>query len=170
MANDPVLTAFVALTALAFVAQAVILYGVYRAVQSAQREFQTLRIDLKQRVDPLTQSITEIVSGTREPIRSLTTNLAEMSQILRQRTDYVDAVVADLADRSRVQIMRVDQMVTDFVQKAQSTADVVERGIVAPIHEISAVIKGVRAGLEFLVGRRRASRTSDVSQDEQMFI
>ena len=66
--------------------------------------------------------------------------------------------------------MRVDQMVTDFVQKAQSTADVVERGIVAPIHEISAVIKGVRAGLEFLVGRRRASRTSDVSQDEQMFI
>src|SRR5438128_78240 len=84
-----------ALLALAFVAQPAILYGGYRAVQSAQREFQTLRIDLKQRVDPLTQSITEIVTDTREPIRSLTTNLAEMSQILRQRTDYVDAVVAD---------------------------------------------------------------------------
>jgi hypothetical protein len=169
MAHDPLLTAFVIITGLAFVAQAAILYGMYRAILGSRREFEALRTDMKQRFDPLAQSLTEVVRTSREPIRSITTNLADITRILHQRADYVDTVVADLADRSRLQIIRIDQMITDLVQKAQNTAGLVERTIITPIQEVSALIKGVRAALDFLVGRRHSSR-SEVTQDEQMFI
>lgn len=169
MTHDPVLTVFVIITALAFVVQAGILFGIYRAMQGSRREVESLRTQFKGTVEPLAQSLTEIVANSREPIKNITTNLAEISRILRERTDYVDAVVADLADRSRVQVIRIDQLVTNLVQKAQNTADVVERGLVGPINEASALIKGVRAGLDFFLGRR-SSGSSEVTQDEQMFI
>jgi hypothetical protein len=52
----------------------------------------------------------------------------------------------------------------------ETTADVVQRNVLAPIQEISAVVKGVRSGLEFLFSRRRAPSVSEATQDEQLFI
>jgi len=66
--------------------------------------------------------------------------------------------------------VRVDQMVSDLVTKVETTADVVQRNVLAPIQEISAVVKGVRSGLEFLFSRRRAPSVSEATQDEQLFI
>jgi hypothetical protein len=170
MQQNPVLTVFVIITALAFVAQAGILFGIYRALVGSRRDFEAFRSELKSRFEPLVQTLTQIVTTSREPLGNLTSNLAEISRILRQRADHVDSVVAELTDRSRLQILRIDQMVTEFVQKAQSTAGVVERSILAPVSEVSALVKGIRAGLDFLVGRRRSSRMGEVTQDEQMFI
>ena len=39
-----------------------------------------------------------------------------------------------------------------------------------PMDEISAVIYGIRSGLEFLFARRRASSATEATQDEQLFI
>jgi hypothetical protein len=79
-------------------------------------------------------------------------------------------VVADLVDKTRFQVSRVDRMVSDLVQKVETTADVVQRNVLAPIYEVSAVVKGVRSGLEFLFSRRRAPSVSEATQDEQLFI
>ena len=80
------------------------------------------------------------------------------------------AKAADLLDRTRLQIIRIDQMVTGMVEKAQSTAGVVEQNVMTPVHEVSALIAGVRKGLEFLFARRRSAAVSESTQDEQMFI
>lgn len=170
MAHETVLTVFVIIAAVAIVVQALLLLGVYLAIRSIHREVQGVRADVKQRLDPLTQSVTEILANSREPVRTITANLAEISQMLRDRTSHVDALVADLVDKSRLQIVRVDQMVSDLVQKVETTADVVQRNVLAPIHEVSALIKGLRSGLEFLFSRRRASSVSEATQDEQLFI
>lgn len=170
MTQDPVFTVFVVIIALAFVAQAGVMYAIYRSMQVSRREFEAVRAELKQRLEPLAQSMTDMMTNCREPVLSMVTNLNEISRIMRERTNQVDAVVADLADRSRLQIIRIDQMVTEMVQRAQNTADVVERNVLAPVQEFSAFIKGVRTGFEFLFGRRRKASVSEVPQDEQMFI
>jgi hypothetical protein len=46
----------------------------------------------------------------------------------------------------------------------------VQRGVLAPVQEVSAVIKGMQAGLEFLFSRRRSTSVSEAAQDEQLFI
>lgn len=170
MAHDTVLTVFVIVAAVAIVMQAGVMLGIYLAIGKIHREVEGIRTDVKQRLDPLTLSMTEILANSREPVRTMTSNLAEISRILRDRTSHVDTVVADLVDKSRLQIIRLDQMVSAIVAKAESTADVVQRNVMAPIQEVSAVIKGLRSGLEFLFSGRRVSNVSQATQDEQLFI
>ena len=79
-------------------------------------------------------------------------------------------VAAELLEKSRSQIVRVDQMVSDLVEKVETTADSVQKGVLGPVNEVSAVVKGVRAGLEFLFSRRRVTNVSEATQDEQLFI
>ena len=90
--------------------------------------------------------------------------------MLRERTANVDEVAAELLEKSRLQMIRVDRMVSDLVEKVETTAGAVQRGVLGPIQEISAVVKGVRSGLEFLFTRRRVTNVSEATQDEQLFI
>ncbi|MGD0922626.1 MAG: hypothetical protein ABSA70_12800 [Terriglobia bacterium] len=170
MANDAALTVVLFLVAVAVLMQAGAMVGIWLAIKNIHREVVGARADVKQRLDPLAQSVTEILANSREPVRSITANLAEISRILRDRTNHVDGVVADLVDKSRLQIIRVDQMVSDLVTKVETTADVVQRNVLAPIQEVSAIVKGVRSGLEFLFSRRRSPSVSETTQDEQLFI
>ncbi len=170
MANDSSLTVVLVLVAIAVLMQAGAMVGIWLAIRSIQREVQGVRADVKQRIDPLTQAVNAILVESREPVRTLTTNLAEISRVLRDRTSRVDDAVAELVDRSRAQAARVDQMVTDLVQKVETTADQVHRTVLVPLNEISAVVKGVRTGLEFLFMRRRSASVSEATPDEQLFI
>ena len=133
-------------------------------------QLEAVRLDFKQRLDPLAQSVTEILINAREPLRTITANLADISKILRERTSDVDGLVAELVDKSRSQVVRMDQMVSDLVEKVETTSDAVQRGVLAPMQEVSAVIKGMQAGLEFLFSRRRTTSVSEAAQDEQLFI
>ena len=164
------LTVALILVALAVLMQAGAMVGIWLAIRKIPGQIEGVRADVKQRLDPLTQSVTEIVNNSREPLRTITANLAEISQMLRNRTSNVDALVAELVDKSRLQIVRVDQMVSELVTKVETTADAVQRGVLAPIQEVSALIKGVRSGLEFLFSRRRSTSVTEATQDEQLFI
>ncbi len=170
MAHDTVLTAFVIVVVAAIVLQALAMFGIHRSVQGIRREVEGLRADVKQRLDPLTQTVTEILASSREPARAILSNLAEVTRIVRDRTGHVDLLVEDLVDKTRLQIIRVDQLVSSMVDKIESTTDRVQQGVLAPIQEVAAVIKGVRTGLEFLFARRRATTASETTQDEQLFI
>jgi hypothetical protein len=57
-----------------------------------------------------------------------------------------------------------------MVEKVETTTDYVQKGVLGPIREISAVAKGVRSGLEFLLSHRRVTNVSEATQDEQLFI
>jgi ABC-type transporter Mla subunit MlaD len=170
MEQNAGLTVALILVALAVLMQAGVSIAIWLVVRKVPGQVEAVRADIKQRFDPLAQSITEIVSNAREPLRAITTNLAEISLMLRERTSDVDGFVAELVDRSRAQVIHMDRMVSDLVQKVETTSEAVQRGVLAPIQEISAVIKGMQAGLDFLFSRRRTSSASETTQDEQLFI
>ncbi|HEV2493952.1 MAG TPA: hypothetical protein VG204_12880 [Terriglobia bacterium] len=171
--SDTWLVVFVLLAAIAILLQALVMVGIYFALQNLHRDILGIQVDTKQKLESLSQMsqrVIEFVADSREPVRTLTTNLAEISRTLRERTAQWDGVAEDLADRTRLQIIRLDQMVTALVERAESTAGVVEKSILTPVQEVTAVLAGIRKGLDFLFTRRRATSVSDVAQDEQMFI
>lgn len=170
MSNDTTLTLVLFLVAVAILLQAGAMIGIWLSIRKIPGQIEGIRGDVRQRLDPLTQSMTEIVANSREPVRTITANLAEISRLLRDRTSNVDEVVAEMVDKSRLQIIRVDHMVSDLVARVETTADVVQRSVLTPIQEVSAVIKGVRTGLEFLFARRRPSSVTEGTSDEQLFI
>ncbi|HLW80012.1 MAG TPA: hypothetical protein VKU44_10490 [Terriglobia bacterium] len=168
--HDTWLAVFVMVAALAFLLQAAALAGIFFALQNLQRDVKEIQTDTHAKLEALRQHVTEFIAESREPVRNVATNLAEVTRLLRDRTVQWDGVVSDLADRTRLQVIRVDQMVTGLIERAESTAGVVEKGLIAPIQEVSALLAGVRKGLEFLFARRRAAVSSEAAQDEQMFI
>ena len=170
MEQNTGLTVALILVAIAVLMQAGAMLGIWLAIRRVPGHIESVRSDLKQRFDPLTQSVLEIVNNSREPLRTISANLAEISTILRDRTSDADEVAAELLERSRSQIVRVDRMVSELVEKFETTADAVQKGVLGPIHEVSAVVKGVRSGLEFLFKRRRVTNVSEATQDEQLFI
>jgi hypothetical protein len=170
MAESTQVTLALVLVAVAVVMQAAAMMGIWLTTRKIMVQVETVRADIKARIDPLTTSVTEIVNNSREPIRSIMANLTEISLLLRERANSADQVAAELLDKSRTQIVRVDQMVTGLVEKVETTADAVQRGVLSPVTEVSAMFKGVRSGLEFLFKRRRVTNVSEATQDEQLFI
>jgi len=170
MEQNTGLTVALVLVAIAVLMQAGAMLGIWLAIRKVPEQVEGVRSDVKQRLDPLTQSALEIINNSREPLRTITANVAEISQILRDRTSTADQVAAELLEKSRSQIVRVDRMVSELVEKVETTAETVQKGVLAPIQEVSAVVKGVRSGLEFLFSRRRVTNVSEATQDEQLFI
>ena len=170
MDHNTGVTVALILVAIAVLMQAGAMLGMWLAVRKVTEQIESVKSDVKQRIDPLAQSVLEIVNNSREPLRTISANLAEISTMLRVRTANADQVAAELLDKSRTQIVRVDQMVSGLVDKVEVTASAVQRGVMAPIAEVSAVMKGVRSGLEFLFSHRRVTNVSEATQDEQMFI
>ncbi|HET7213091.1 MAG TPA: hypothetical protein VFL79_05855 [Terriglobia bacterium] len=170
MVLDIVLTIFIVIAAAALVLQGLAMFGLYKVVERMQGEVSNLRTEISSHINPLADSLAEIVADSRDPVRSVTADLAEVARVLRERSGSVDEVLDDLLERFRLQVIRVDQTITDVLEKVDKTTTTVQRNIIGPVSEASAVLKGIQAGLDFFLSRRRGPRTSDVPQDEQMFI
>jgi ABC-type transporter Mla subunit MlaD len=170
MANETVLTIFVIVAAVAIVMQAFVMFGIWRAIEKIPPKIDEIHAHFKERMDPLTESVTEIVASSRDPLRTITANLAEISQTLRQRSVQVDEVVEDLVEKTRLQIIRADQVLTNLADKVEETTDKVQQGVLAPIQEITAAIKGLRSGFDFFFSKRRPPGATERAQDEQLFI
>jgi len=171
MAHDTVLTIFVFVAALALFGQAAVMVGLYFSMRDIPRQIEDIRRSVKERMDPLADALREMVTSSREPVRIVTANLAEISQVLRERTSSVDALLADVLERSRAQIIRADQLFTNLTQRVEAAADKVERGVTVPLQEVSAVVAGVRTGLDFFFSaKRRKPGGNQVTHDEELFI
>jgi ABC-type transporter Mla subunit MlaD len=161
------LTIVLLLVAVAVLIQAGTMIAIWSGLRKMSGRVEAARDNFKQKFDPRVQSVTEILTNAREPLRAITTNLAEISKMLRERTGDADRMVARLVDKSRTQFIRTDRMVSDLAQEVETTSDAVQRGVLAPIQEVSAITKGMQAGLEFVFSRRRTTSVSEAAQDEQ---
>jgi methyl-accepting chemotaxis protein len=170
MVHEGVLTVFVIVTSLAVVIQAAILFAMFQALRQLRQA--VIRIDtrIKENFHPFLRSITSVADAVREPVRVLLSNLADISGLLRQRSEAADAVAGELLDRFRAQALHADELLTTTLEKAQAAVDTVERGVLAPVRELSALLAGVRRGLEFFLGRRRPRTGERARQEEELFI
>ena len=170
MEIDTLLKVFIVVIGLAVVAQAAMLLGIYLSVGRLSREVQDARVDFKRKVDPVADSLKEILENSRATFDTIGANLTDVMQLTRDRAGRIDEIVGEVADRARLQALRFDHLIQDTVEKVEQTTSVVQKNILAPIQKASAVIRGVRSGLEFLFSRRTPSRPAEPAGEEQLFI
>ncbi|HEY4682521.1 MAG TPA: hypothetical protein VIH17_04640 [Candidatus Acidoferrales bacterium] len=169
---DTLLGVFIAVTALAVILQMLILAGMYRHLQALSREFRKLSADFDEKVTPVLSGIRAVVSDSQRGISSILANAADISQRARDQVIRFDSVMADAADRLRLQIIRVDQMLSVALGRIEETGTTVRQNVLAPIREASALIHGVKTGLDFILSRRKSSpvERAQQHQDEELFI
>jgi hypothetical protein len=123
---------------------------------------------------PVLRAAREMIVESKEKLVLVSQNLVEVSELTKQQVTRVDGVMSDVEDRLRLQVIRLDQLVSNTMARVEETTELVQNNIVKPVREVSAILSGVRTGLEFLLHRNRSrpDRPAPVqaTQEEELFI
>ncbi|MCI0423855.1 MAG: hypothetical protein L0387_12870 [Acidobacteria bacterium] len=163
---------FVGLTTLAIMVQVGVLAGIFASVKKLAFNTERLRMEMEQKIDPAVADFREVLGDAKQVLHNLHTaaeNFAGISETVKYQVERVNAVLEDTTDRARDQIARADEVVTDAIEKMEATSAIVQQNVLAPIREVSALIRGVSGGLHFLFAGRK-NQVDAVHQDEELFI
>ncbi len=188
------LTAFVGLIALAMIIQMIAMLVVLFSMRKQAARLTTIVEQANHDIQPILTSAREFLTDGREKFNAISRNVVEItdsvkeqvkvvkaqiaridgvitdvSQRSKEQVARIDAMITEATDRVQGQFMRLDQMVTDTVSRVEETGEAVKRSVLKPVHEISAILAGVRTGLDFLF-RRNKMGVDHATEDEELFI
>lgn len=154
---------------IALLAQVIVLGLTARDVRSLSRRIEARTRKLEADVRDLTDNmheITENIKPLSELSDELGANVEEVSGLIQQRSRDFDAFADQILKVGREQASKIDYVVTDTVQKFEQTTEVIQRDILRPAREISAIVKGLRTGLNYLFSRHKAPDHSTPTEEE----
>ena len=143
-------------------------------MRKSSNRFEALAEEVRTKALPALETSQSMLTELRPKFQTISDNLMETTGTVLAQVQRLDASVTDVVDRARLQVIRTDELVTRTLDRVEATSDLVEKTVVSPVRQVSGVIQGITAGLEFLLsrgrsnGRTRESRRA-VQQDE-MFI
>jgi len=170
--DNNLLTAFIALTAFAVVFQAGILLFLYLAVRKSSAKMEALATEIRNKAVPTMETAQNMLVELRPKIEALATNAAESSSLLRAQLGRVDATLSDALDRTRLQVIRADELLNRTMDRVEETSEVVHKTVISPLRQVSGLMTAISTGVEVFLGQKRRPQRRNgmgVPQDE-MFI
>ena len=170
---DPVLKIFIYATAVAVIAQAFIVLALAIALRRSRSRVEKLIAGVHDRALPVISSAETIINDSRGKIDIVMNNLVAVTGTLKTQMDRLDATVNDIVDRTRLQVIRADDLVTRTLDRVEETSELVQHTVVSPVRQISGIMQGVSVGLSAFFGHNRGRRrraNARVTQDEELFI
>jgi len=161
---------FIVVAAIAIVIQMAILMAMFLQVRTAMQQFNRIATQLQSRIDPILMRTNRILEDSEDRIRSVMSNAAELTEIARSQAQKVDRVFTDAVERLRVQIIKADQILTGALEVIEDAGSTFRNKLWQPFHQASAILKGVKAGIEFIRGQRQRPESDATMQDEELFI
>ncbi|MGD0956956.1 MAG: hypothetical protein ABR953_09005 [Candidatus Acidiferrales bacterium] len=163
------LEAFIVIAAVAIVIQMAILFAIFLQIQTAIRQFTRIATQLQARIDPILLRTNRILEDSEDRIRSIMGDGAEITRVARSQAQKVDRVFTDAVERLRIQIIRADHILTGALEVVEDAGSTIRDNVWGPIQRASAVVKGIKAGLEFFRSGKRP-QPDTTPQDEELFI
>ena len=118
---------------------------------------------------PLLQTSRDVIFESRQRISSIMENLDQISNISRKQVERLDGILGETTQRAQVQVEKLDHLVSDTMARVEATSEAIQKGVLTPVQEVSAIISGIRATMEFLT--HRSKKTIDRAiHDEELFI
>jgi len=165
------LIVFIVVTALAVVIQAGVLVSLYISVKKTSSRVESIAGDLQQRAAPALDAATAILNNSRGNLQTLTENLAATSTSLRNQVERVETTMGDLIDRTRLQVIRADEMVSRTLDRVEETSEFVQHTVISPIKQLAGLVSGLTVGLDAFFRRRKGpQRSQPQTEDEELFI
>jgi len=165
------LTIFIGLTTAALVAQAAALVLAYLRLAKLDEETKATRQQLREQLVPILRNVEDTSITVRENSRVIFDDLSAMSYTARKQVDKFDRISDELADRLRLQIIRVDELLTVTLDNLEHAGTAVRENVIGPVKEAAAVIQGVKAAIDFISARRGSKeRRPSGRSEEDLFI
>jgi hypothetical protein len=150
------------------VVQIAVLIGILMAVKSASNRMMSIADDVHQRVVPLLDTTSSFVVSTRPKLDTIVSNFTETSERLKSQVEKNDATVTDVVDRTRLHVVRADELVSRTMDRVENTTEFVHHTVVSPVRQIAGILQGINTGVNVFFGRRSGNGRG--GQRDEMFI
>ena len=169
--DDNLLRIFIAATTFAVVIQAGILVGLYFAVRKSTARMEALATEFKSKAFPTMETAQSMLVELRPKIEAMTANVSESSTVVRNQINRLDATLTDVLDRTRLQVIRADELLNRTMDRVEETSEVVHKTVVSPLRQVNGFMTALSTGVEVFLGQKRRHPKNGVGvpQDE-MFI
>jgi len=169
--DDNLLRLFIFVTMFAVVIQAGILVALYLAVRGSTARMEALATEVRSKALPTIETVQSMLVELRPKIDVMTVNFSESSTLVRNQLGRIDATLTDALDRTRLQVIRADELLNRTMDKVEETSDAVHRTVISPLRQVNGLMTAISTGVEVFLGQKRRHRKNGagVPQDE-MFI
>jgi hypothetical protein len=164
--------AFIVIAAIAIVLQMAILLAMFLQLKTSILEFTRIANELQGRVDPILTRINRILEDSEGRLSSVMGDAAEITRLARGQAQKMDRIFTETIERLRIQVIRADQILTGALEVVDEAGTKFRNTLWGPIRQASAVMKGIKVGLDILRNQqtRRPGSEAAAEQDEELFI
>jgi hypothetical protein len=165
--------AFIIIAAIAIVIQAFVLVAMFVQLKTAIQEITKIANELQNRMSPILLRASRILDDSEDKIHSIMSDATEITRVARSQAQKVDRVFTEAVERLRIQIQRADQILSGTLEVIEDTGSKFKNTVWRPLQQATALIKGIKVGLDVLRGRRGSTGDGDappVTEDEELFI
>jgi len=169
--DDNLLKIFIAVTAFAVALQAGVLVALYLAVRKSTAKMEAIATEVTGKALPTIETVQNLLIELRPKLEVLTTNVSESSTVVRNQLARIDATLTDVVDRTRLQVIRADELLNRTMDKVEDTTEFVHKTVVSPLRHVNGLMAAISTGVEVFMGqkKRHPKNGAGVPQDE-MFI
>jgi len=163
----------VVIAALAILFQAAMLVAVFVQMRKTMERVDRFTEDMQARVGPIITRVQILLDDTQPKISEMVADAAHVVYLARGQAQKLDRVVSEASDRLRGQMVTADRILTGALETVEEAGSQFKRGVWKPVQKVSAIVTGLKVGLDFLRSRRsRGPRASDdsVEHEEELFI
>jgi hypothetical protein len=169
--DDTLLKFFIAVTAVAVVVQAGILVGLFLTLRKSTAKMEALALEATSKILPTVETVQNLLVELRPRIEVVSVNVAESSNLVRNQLGRFDATITDALDRTRLQVIRADELLNRTMDKVEETSEAVHKTVISPLRQVNGLMTAISTGVEVFLGQKKRHRKNGagVPQDE-MFI
>jgi hypothetical protein len=163
---------FSIVAAIALVVQVAILIGLFLQVTRTTESVNRLVTDLHTRIGPILTRTQILLDDTQPKITALVDDASHVVYLARTQAQKMDKVFTEASDRLRGQLVRADRILTGTLEAVEDAGTQVRRSFLGPVQKASAVVQGIKVGLDFLRSRRGNKQSFDerLEQEDELFI
>jgi uncharacterized protein YoxC len=163
---------FSIVAAIALVVQVGILIALFLQLKRTSESINKTVTDLNTRMGPILTRTQLLLDDTQPKIANLVEDASQIVYMARGQAQKMDRLMTEATDRMRGQIVRADRILTGTLEAVEDAGFAVRRNFMGPVQKASAIVQGIKIGLDVLRSRRgnKSGAPESVEQEDELFI
>src|SRR5215831_7361089 len=145
---------------IALIVQVVVLTMLFIQTRRTAQEVEKSINDFNNKVSPILTRVQILLDDTQPKISTMVSDAAHIVYLARGQAQKVDRVFTDATDRFRGQLVRADRILTGTLEAVEEAGSQFRHSFWAPVQKASALVQGIKVGIDLLRSRRRSSSHS----------
>lgn len=168
--NETLLTVFIAVTSIAVVLQMAILAAMFFSMKKSSARMESLAKQVEEKALPALENAQQMLTEIRPKLTEILDNAMVTTRNVREQSERLSLTLNDIVDRTRLQVIRADELVSRTMDRVEETTEAVHHTVLSPVRQLSALMSGVFAGFGEYMGGRKVRHQQRAVPQEEMFI